>query len=127
MLVPDLAAKMRRVVKMGAEPPPLNKRLRLLREVRGAAPEATEYIDQELIKHIDRINQGLHEARENLAALHEQHQRLTRPPWPVAVFRQWIPDTQQALVMFNGGLRTVTLAEEMDQHVFGRGDDVFSQ
>ena len=125
MLVPDLAAKMRRVVEMGGEPPPLSKRVRLLREVRGAAPEATEYIDQELVKHIDRINQGLHEARENLEALHEQNQRLTRPPWPVAVFRQWIPDSQQALVMFNGGLRTATLAEEVDQNVFCRGDDVF--
>ena len=75
--------------------------------------------------HIDRINQGLAEARQNLEALHAENQRLTQPPWQMGVFRQSIPDLQQAVVWYNGVPRAVTLAEEIDMSAFSRGDDVF--
>ncbi len=124
-MLSELARKMRRAVDMGEDAPRLEERLALLREVRGAAPDAFDFIDSELIKHIDRTNQGLREAQEALMELHGEHERLTRPPWPVAVFRQCLPDSQQAVVCFNGASRLVTLARDVDAKLLCRGDDVF--
>lgn len=125
MLSSHLALAMKRVVEMGPESPSADERLELLRHVRSAAPESLDYIDGELVKHIVRTNMGLREAREALDSLRDQHERLTSPPWTVAVFSRWIVDHEQALVWFRGGLRTVTLSEGVDPGRIRRGDDVF--
>ncbi len=125
MLHPDVVAQLRRVVQMGDEAPSQRERCALLREVRELVPEAAEYIDQELVKQLDRFNQKFVEARNTLAALHEQHERLTAPPWHIAVYRQAVPDTQQAVVWLNGVPRTVTFAEGLAPDGFQCGDEVF--
>ncbi len=125
MLHPDIVAKLRAATEMGPQSPPLSERLRLLMDIRSSAPQAFSEIDQHLVTHIDRINLGLSEARENLEALHAENQRLTRPPWQIAVFRHAIPELQQAVVWYNGVPRAVTLAADTDMSEFSRGEDVF--
>jgi len=124
VLAPEQIAVLRKSVEMGPQAPALHERLRNLQHVRGQAPECDEWIDQELLKHIDRINAGLQEAREQLQSLHDRQQRLTQPPWPVAVYRQLIADTRQAVVWHHGALRMVTVADEVDASRFRRGEDV---
>ena len=125
MLDPELVGKLHRVVEMGEDAPSVRQRVAYLSDVRTQAPEASTFIDQELVKQIDRINRGFLETQTALAALHDQHQRLTAPPWPLAVYRQLIPGTEQAVVAINGAFRTVTLVDGLDPATISCGDDVF--
>ncbi len=125
MLHPDAVKKLVRAVEMGPEAPPLAERQKLLQELCAEAPEATAAIVHHLAAHIDRTNDGLHEARRNVEALHEENQRLTQPPWPMAVFGHSLADRQQVMVWYNGVRRVVTPAEDLDLETLGLGDDVF--
>ncbi len=125
MLHPDLVVKLKALTEMGPDAPAERERLKLLASIRQTAPEMADEIDRLLVQHIDRINQGLFEARENLEALHAENRRLTQPPWQMAVFRQGIPELQQAVIYYNGVARAVSLGEETDISAFSRGDEVF--
>ena len=125
MLSPEITCRVQRVAAMGPDAPALEERKRLLAEVRALAAESWPSIDHYLVTQLHHLNSGLLEARQNLNALDEINQRLTRPPWQIGVFQQLLAGSGQAVVSYNGVPRVVTLADDAPADTLARGDDVF--
>jgi ATP-dependent 26S proteasome regulatory subunit len=124
MLSAEATAMLKQLLKMGDDAPGVREREGLLRELRSLSPEQLEYVDHCMVKHIDHINQGLHEARNQLELLRDEQERLQTPSGTVAVFRQPIEGTLQAVVWSHGASRVVTFANEEQAKLARRGDEV---
>jgi len=115
----------RGILATGDTAPSARERDRLMRMLREAHPDRVGPLQQQLVLLVDQLNRGLVEAQGGLAELMQLNERLTRPPWHLAVYHFALPDSQQAVVSHAGRLRVVGLDEGLDPAEFERGDDVF--
>jgi len=120
-------AWMEQLLSGGDDPASWERRRQAIRARRAESPEWSERLDHLLLMEIHRKNQGLQEARGNLEKMRQILEKLTAPPWHMAVFVCPIETEEgvRALVYHGTGRRVVNLMEGFDLTSLEPGDEVF--
>lgn len=124
-ITPELLLLLDRLAETGADQPSVREQIHILETARDLSPEAQPHVDRWLVQQLHTLKRGIDEAARNHAELKALHERLTSPPWFVAVFLRRVDATDdKALVVYQGSPRAVTAGDGVSLDEFAPGDDV---
>jgi proteasome-associated ATPase len=110
----------------GEHAPTVEEKSSLLQAIRNYSKEAGCQTDRFLIERLTQLHKGLSEARDNQEKLKAVLDKLTAPPWHLAIFLGFVPigDGNSAAVMFGNSRRVVSIGEDVDLYSLAVGDEV---
>jgi len=105
----------------------LDQRLAQLKALRLESADLADFVDRNLLEHLDLARIGLHEAQRLQAKLKETLDRVLATPWVAAVFMGPLSTGAgaRAIVHQGGARRVVNLAPELEVESLRPGDQVF--
>jgi proteasome-associated ATPase len=115
-----------RLSTFATSPPSAEEQLSIIQLLHGRGPDVQGAADESLLTQIHRLRKGLEEAHGHHAELEELLEKLTAEPWHAAVFLGMVDtgEGQTAAVSVSGGVRTVSLGEDVAPDDLAVGDEV---
>ncbi|MBN2329699.1 MAG: AAA family ATPase [Candidatus Omnitrophica bacterium] len=106
---------------------PLEEKVNILRTARSQGGGLDDNIDLFLCQEIERYKKGMEKLMEKHAKLKEIFDRMTAPPWHLAIFLQRVDvkEVPSALVSYDGRLCIVGLDEHVTLEDLRTGDEVY--
>jgi proteasome-associated ATPase len=122
----DAAALLQRLATTGDDAPAPEEQFEILQVLRARSIESAEQVDAWVIEEMNRLRDGLIEAREYTAHFREVLGKMSATPWHPAVFLgpAVTGSVTAATVAHNGMLRVVGLAADVQLADLGVGDEV---
>jgi proteasome-associated ATPase len=122
----DSPALLNRLSTFATSPPSAEEQLAILQLLHGRGPDVQGTADESLLTQIHTLRKGLEETRGHHAELEELLEKLTAEPWHAAVFLGMVDtgERQTAAVSVSGGVRTVSLGDEVAPDDLAVGDEV---
>ena len=122
----DLADLFQRLSAAGDDAPGQDEKVEMVRAVRAHSREASHALDGFLVDQVTRLRAGLAAALARQQQLGQVLEKLSAPPWHVAVFVERAETERgvDAVVALGGARRLVTVADGVDAASLCRGDPV---
>lgn len=123
----ELTRVTRTLLAVGPESPGVDQKVEMLGDIRHRYPEHSPGLDETLLTEITLLRSGLQRAGRDQQELRRVFERLSAPPWRVAIFLGSGPagGRESAAIVSNGGTRSVVnFAEDVDPSTIMVGDEV---
>ncbi len=122
----DLPEVFRQIAATGDGAPAQERKLELVQAVRAHSRESSQALDGFLLEQVARLRAGLVEAQARQRELGRVLEKLSAPPWHVAVFVGTAETERgvEAVVAHGGARRLVNVAEGVDVGSLSPGDAI---